>query len=230
MTKSPNEDVIIMKQKFDIVKVSQKLKCNFCHNFHWYDYNLVSHNVCFVIIWTFPNHDLICVQTCFFVLWCAADLAGLLTMRRPFLLRWPSAACKDLSRSSNDMILKLICRDIYTIYLSQDQALHAGQTEAPGSVRVPSEWRDEGIPLQRPSHTGPDRGPPAGLGPPAGPGAQGCGNVCEEAGRNTSADHRLCGVIQSNSKPPRRKRQVTEPEEPGFEEISVLRWDTDSVL
>ncbi len=175
------------------------------------------------------------VQTSFFILLFAADLAVILMMRRPFLLRWPSVACKDLSHMcsqlSNDIILKLIWRTVLDIHLiSQDQALHAVQTEAAGSVRVPSERRHEGIPLQRPSHAGPDRGPPAGLGPPAGSGAQDCGNVCEEAGRDTSADHRLCRVIQSNYKPPRRKRQVTEPEEPGFEEISAIHCVTDSVL
>lgn len=158
---------------------------------------------------------------------------------------WPSFSWWDVHSCSVDPVLHvriflkcflnyqmiLFWRTVLDIHLiSQDQALHAVQTEAPGSVRVPSERRHEGIPLQRPSHAGPDRGPPAGLGPPAEPGAQDCGNVCEEAGRDTSADHRLCRVIQSNYKPPRRKRQVTEREEPGFEEISAIHCVTDSVL
>lgn len=90
-------------------------------------------------------------------------------------------------------------------HLLQDQALDAVQTAAFGTVRVPPEWRNEGIPLPRPSDASVDWGAPAGLGPPAGPGAQDSGEVCEEAGRSTCGDHGLCGIIRSNYKPPGRK-------------------------
>lgn len=105
--------------------------------------------------------------------------------------------------------------------LLQDQALYTVQTEAFGKVQVPSEWRNEGIPVPRPSLASLEWGAPAGLGPPAGTGAQDSGEVCEEAGRNTCGHHRLCGIIRSNYKTPKRKSEVTEREELGLEEISA---------
>lgn len=52
----------------------------------------------------------------FFILSSAAGLAGILMMRCPFLLHWPSVACKDLSQKlfqlSNDIILKFIWRTV----------------------------------------------------------------------------------------------------------------------
>lgn len=130
----------------------------------------------------------------------------------PAFQRWDVHSCSIdpmlhvrifLKSFLNYIILKFIYKQLYESYslthlthgLSQDQAFHAVQTEAFGEVRVPPERRHEGIPLQRPSLTSSDWGPPAGLGPPARPCAQDSRKVCEEAGRTTSGDHRFCRVI-----------------------------------
>lgn len=93
----------------------------------------------------------------------------------------------------------------------QDKAFHSVAAPAPGTAGVQAQWRDEGVPGERPFTADPHGAPPLGAGPQVTEGPAGGAALPPEAGRGQGCHQGLCPIDSQTSGCHRdEKGQVTE--------------------